>query len=547
MPVIEVSNLHKRYRDKIAVDDVSFTVEQGEIFGILGPNGAGKTTTVECVEGLRNPDRGTVRVLGLDPRRDRAELTQRLGVQLQAGELPDKMKVGEALELYGSFYRSPADWRRLANDLGIEEKLDTRFAKLSGGQKQRVSIALALLGNPEIAVLDELTTGLDPQARRDTWRLVEQVRDRGVTVVLVTHFMEEAERLCDRIAVIDAGRVAAIDTPAGLVSRVGPAQRIRFRPSPELEDRLLKDLPEVHTVIRSGTRSPSQGPVTCSRPSRPRSPATTSSPRNSGSSRATSTTRSSPSRAAPWRLRMIAKLTLMEFRLLAREYLVGLFVLALPVALLLGFGFQPGSDKAQASLGGQTGAAYIAAIGVGIALAILGLSVVPTALAGYREKGVLRRLATTPVRPAYVLVAQLIVNAALAVFVIAVLLVAGNLLFDTPMPRDFAAFAGSAVLGMAALFSIGLLVAAVAPSAKGGNAIGMVLFFPSLFLGGVYIPRETMPATLREIGDFSPLGATLKTMRDAWMGVDPRPAQLAIMAAYAVVAGVAAVELFRWE
>jgi ABC-2 type transport system permease protein len=244
---------------------------------------------------------------------------------------------------------------------------------------------------------------------------------------------------------------------------------------------------------------------------------------------------------------MIVKMTVMEFKLLAREFAVALFVVALPVALLLGFGFQPGSDKAQKSLGGQTGAEYIAAIGVGIALAILGLTVLPAALSGYREKGVLRRLATTPVRPAYVLVAQLIVNAILAVFVVTTLIVAGDLLFGTPVPEKLPAFAGASLLGMAALFAIGLLIAAVAPSGKGGNAIGMVLFFPSMFLGGVYIPRETMPKVMREIGDFSPLGATLKTMRDAWMGTDPRPAQLAIMAAYAVVAGVAAAKLFRWE
>ena len=252
MPVIEVSHLHKRYGRTVAVDDVSFSVERGEIFGILGPNGAGKTTTVECVEGLRAPDGGTVSVLGMDPRRDREELTQRVGVQLQRSELPERMKVGEALSLYGSFYRRPADGERLLDELGLADKRNSRFGKLSGGQKQRVSIALALAGGPEIAILDELTTGLDPQARRDTWRLIERVRDRGVTVVLVTHFMEEAERLCDRIAVIASGRVAAIDTPAGLVSRVDPAQRIRFRASPALDDRLLRDLPEVHTVTRNG-------------------------------------------------------------------------------------------------------------------------------------------------------------------------------------------------------------------------------------------------------------------------------------------------------
>ncbi|MCF0092445.1 ABC transporter ATP-binding protein [Micromonospora sp. MH99] len=252
MPVIEVTHLKKRYGDLVAVDDVSLTVEAGEIFGVLGPNGAGKTTTVECVAGLRVPDGGGVSVLGLDPRRDAAQLRQRVGVQLQESQLPDRLRVAEALELYASFYRNPADPAALIDKLGLGEKRNTAYKKLSGGQKQRLSIALALVGNPEIAILDELTTGLDPQARRDTWGLIEQVRDSGVTIVLVTHFMEEAERLCDRIAVIDRGRVVALDTPTGLVSAVAPEQRVRFRPSAPVDDRLLTDLPEVSDVRRTG-------------------------------------------------------------------------------------------------------------------------------------------------------------------------------------------------------------------------------------------------------------------------------------------------------
>jgi ABC-2 type transport system ATP-binding protein len=250
--VIEVQHLHKSYGETVAVDDVSFAVQEGEIFGILGPNGAGKTTTVECVEGLRAADRGTISVLGLDPRRDRAELTQQLGVQLQDSQLPDRLRVAEALELYGSFYRAPADWRALMDVLGLAGKSRTRFGKLSGGQKQRLSIALALVGNPRIAVLDELTTGLDPQARRDTWSLIEDVRGRGVTIVLVTHFMEEAERLCDRVALIDAGRIVAVDTPAGLAERVQAGQRIQFRPSIPFDDGLLTSLPDVTSVIHRG-------------------------------------------------------------------------------------------------------------------------------------------------------------------------------------------------------------------------------------------------------------------------------------------------------
>jgi ABC-2 type transport system ATP-binding protein len=254
MAIIEVTDLVKRYGDTVAVDGVSFTVDEGEIFGILGPNGAGKTTTVECIEGLRAADGGTITVDGLDPRRDRDEIRRRVGVQSQESELPERMKVREALDLYSSFYPHPADWRALMERLGLGDKRDTEFRNLSGGQKQRLSVALALVGNPRIAVLDELTTGLDPQARRDTWGLVEQIRDSGVTVVLVTHFMEEAERLCDRLAVIDSGRVVAIDSPAGLVSRVDGEQRVRFRPSAPLDPALLSELPEVTDIAVHGTQ-----------------------------------------------------------------------------------------------------------------------------------------------------------------------------------------------------------------------------------------------------------------------------------------------------
>jgi ABC-2 type transport system ATP-binding protein len=254
MAIIEVTNLVKRYGAHTAVNGVSFAVEQGEIFGILGPNGAGKTTTVECVEGLRTPDSGTIRVAGLDPQQDSDELRQLLGAQLQESELPDKLKVREAMELYSSFYRDPADWRELLTTLELTDKADAQFRQLSGGQKQRLSIALALVGNPKVAVLDELTTGLDPQARRNTWDLIETIRDRGVTIVLVTHFMEEAERLCDRLAVVNAGELVALDSPAGLVARVDDRQRVRFRPSAPIDHAVLTALPEVTSVERAGNQ-----------------------------------------------------------------------------------------------------------------------------------------------------------------------------------------------------------------------------------------------------------------------------------------------------
>ena len=232
---------------------MSFSVAEGEIFGVLGPNGAGKTTTVECVLGLRSPDAGSIRVLGLDPGQDREDLHLIVGAQLQESALPAKLRVGEILDLYRSFYRDPADVGELIDVLGLAGKRKDYYRSLSGGQRQRLSIALALIGRPKVAVLDEMTTGLDPQARRDTWDLIEGVRNRGVTILLVTHFMEEAERLCDRVALIDAGRVAALDSPAGLAARASGGTSVRFVPSAPFDDRLLSKLPEVRAVTRSGS------------------------------------------------------------------------------------------------------------------------------------------------------------------------------------------------------------------------------------------------------------------------------------------------------
>ncbi|MFI6991704.1 ABC transporter ATP-binding protein [Nonomuraea wenchangensis] len=250
MAVIEVTDLRKSYAGLKVLDGVSFSVEEGEIFGVLGPNGAGKTTAVECVEGLRRPDSGTVRVLGLDPVRDARRMREQIGVQLQQTQLPENLKVWEALDLYASFYADPRDWRALLEEWGLAEKRNARFGKLSGGQKQRLFIALALVGKPRVAFLDELTTGLDPQARRATWELVKQVRASGVTVVLVSHFMDEVEELCDRVAVLDRGRIVALDTPSGLLEG---EHRMRFTlKSGEAPD--LTGLPGVTGVSRTGER-----------------------------------------------------------------------------------------------------------------------------------------------------------------------------------------------------------------------------------------------------------------------------------------------------
>jgi len=249
---VSVEHLRVRYGDTLAVDDVSLSINHGEIFGILGPNGAGKTTTVECIGGLRKPQSGSIEVLGVDVRNHSAQLRDRVGIQLQSAELPDKLHVGEALELFASFYPDPVEPDQLLQDLGLEEKRDTRYANLSGGQKQRLSIALALIGRPELAILDELTTGLDPQSRRETWKLIEGIRDQGVSVILVTHFMEEAEYLCDRVALIHHGRVRAIDTPANLGAGLG--QKLSFRISQPLDLDQLRAQPEIRQVEQQGDR-----------------------------------------------------------------------------------------------------------------------------------------------------------------------------------------------------------------------------------------------------------------------------------------------------
>ncbi len=254
MPVIEVTDLRKVYGPRTVVDGVSFSVERGEIFGILGPNGAGKTTTVECIGGLRQRDGGAITVVGMDPAQEGAAFRKVLGIQLQESRLPDKMTVVEALDLYASFYPEPHDPAELLERLGMVEQRKTYFAKLSGGQKQRLSVALALIGNPRVAILDELTTGLDPAARRDVWDLLADLRDTGVTLLLVSHLMEEAERLCDRVIVIDRGRVIAADTPEGLAASVQADQRMSFLPSTPFDLAVLGTLPDVHSVVTAGER-----------------------------------------------------------------------------------------------------------------------------------------------------------------------------------------------------------------------------------------------------------------------------------------------------
>ena len=248
-PVVTVQHLVKMYGEFAAVKDVYISIMEGYVFGVIGHNGAGKTPAVECISGLRTPASGSISVYGLSPQRDRSKMREFVGVQLQETALPPRLKVGEAVNLFASFYPNPLNPDELLESLGIKQIEDSIFRKLSGGQKQRLSIALALVGRPKIAILDELTTGLDPEARRETWDLIEGIRRRGATVILVTHFMDEAERLCDRLALINHGTVSVLDTPEAIAAKAG-GTRVRFVPSRQVDDNTLLAIPGVAQVER---------------------------------------------------------------------------------------------------------------------------------------------------------------------------------------------------------------------------------------------------------------------------------------------------------
>jgi ABC-2 type transport system ATP-binding protein len=575
MAVIEVQHLRKAYGGTVAVHDLSFSVAEGEIFGLLGPNGAGKTTTVETVVGLRVPDAGTVRVLGLDPVADHPRLAERVGVQLQESALPAKLRVGEVVSLYRSFYRHPDDPDRLLEVLGLAAKRDDYFKRLSGGQQQRLSIALALIGRPQIAVLDELTTGLDPQARRNTWRLIEGVRDQGVTIVLVTHSMEEAEHLCDRVALIDAGRLVALDTPARLAGRAGGGQRVVFHPSAAFDERLLTDLPEVSAVEHRGARLAVTGKgelvnaviqtleragVTAegvrlesgsledaflaltgrgigepgdagAKP--PRVAARHERPRHRGASRAP--------RSA------FRELVRGEWRLARRSPIGLVWGVGLPVLLLVVFGSLPRFNASTAAFGGLTAFEVYQPVLIALSLSMLALVALPTALASYRETRVLRRMQTTPVPPSWVLGAQVVVNLLLLVVALLVIVVVGDAVFGAHPPRQVPGFLVSLVLAMAAMVAVGIWIAAIARTARAAGAIGAALFYPMAFFAGLWVPVQLMTHVLRTISHLTPLGAAVQAMQRSVQGQLPPLESVLVMAAWAAVFTVASVRLFQWE
>ncbi|MHC4278141.1 MAG: ABC transporter ATP-binding protein [Planctomycetota bacterium] len=251
---VEVNNLTKRYGNLVAVNALSFDIGKEEIFGLLGPNGAGKTTTVEMIEGLRKPDDGTIKVCGIDVLKGSDRVKEIIGVQLQSTTIYDKIKVREVIDLFGGYYQKSRPTDKILEDVSIADKQGSFVGTLSGGQKQRVALALALVNDPEVLFLDEPTTGLDPQARRNVWDIIEGLRGKGKTVILTTHYMEEAERLCDRVGIIDHGRIIVLDTTRDLIAKQNLESAIEFTTSKSVSKESLEKLPKVSKVTQDGDR-----------------------------------------------------------------------------------------------------------------------------------------------------------------------------------------------------------------------------------------------------------------------------------------------------
>ena len=556
MPLIDIRELTKSYDDSIVVDNVSFAVEEGEIFAILGPNGAGKTTTVESIAGLRTPDSGSIEVFGFDPLRDRAQVHKILGVQLQESRFQDRVKVREVVETFAAFYPDPVDVSELLERLGLSDKAGTRYAQLSGGQQQRLSIAVALVGRPRAVILDELTTGLDPQARRETWGLVEELRDRGVTVLLVTHFMEEAERLADRLALIDQGRLVALDTPQGLIDSVGLEQHVRFTTSEAVDDEWLRSLPEVTGVSRDNGEIVVTGTGTTAVldrlvVGRPRDhPRTIPGRSDDARRRLRRHHRATPGtgRRRGRAMTAFSALTQTQFRVFLREPLAVFFGLVFPSVLLVVIGLAyPGATDPDPFFDGRSLVEVYAPTAIVLGLTTMAIFLLPVALGGDRERGILRRLSTTPAHPRTLVTAHLAVQLVVVTLATVAAVLIGTVAFPISLPENLIWFIVSFALGACSLLAIGLLIGAVVPTANTGQGIGMLLYFPLLFFAGVYVPIEVMPDTIRTISTYTPAGAAVQALADSWTGDTPQTSSLLVMLVYGVVAGTLAIRLFRWQ
>lgn len=543
MPVIEVEHLARSYGPSSAVRDVSLAVEQGEIFGVLGPNGAGRTTTVECLQGLRAPDAGRLRVLGLDPQRQRGERRRRVGSQLQESALPDRMRVWEALDLFSSLASGGgAEWRSIASAWGLGGLERPAFSKLSGGERQRLLVALALVNGPEVVFLDELTQGLDPAARRVAWSLVRQARDRGATVVMVTHFMEEGSRAVrpggdhrrwsgrrHRYA----GRAGVEMSPArpGALQRSRGSRRVlapgRHERGPGGEQRPVG--------AGRGDRGRARHRRCCPRrsghrPRRPASRATEPRGRLQGADRSTERWATA--------VRALAKLSLVELKLYAREPVALVFTFGFPLIVLVSLigTFAPDDPAFR----GARPADYYLASYVGVVIGAVALIALPVRLASYRERGVLRRFQASSVPALAVVGAQVVVGLVMAVLGGLILVVAGMTIYGARLPSSLPLAAGAFVLSAVSLLAIGSLLGSLARSASSAQAVGLIVFFPMWLVSGAGPPPAVMGPQMRAVADGLPPTYAVLALQQPWLGSGSAVADLVALCGIALVAGALA-------
>ena len=531
---MDVRGLRKVYGGTAVVDDVSFSVAPGEIVGILGPNGSGKTTTVECLEGLRRPDGGEIRVLGLDPRTQVTALRRRIGCQLQDAALPERLRVGEAIRLFAAVGGHRVDIDGLLDEWGLGEKRAAPFSSLSGGQRQRLFVALALVNDPELVFLDEMTTGLDPVARRDAWRQIERVRALGAAIVLVTHFMDEAERLCDRLVVLRDGVVVATGTPAELVRRHGGGVTASFTsdlPPRHVRGAARRPIGAAARSHRGGHRRAHVAPA--ARPAaRVRRPDTGRPDRPAGHARGRLHRPGHAGGGRPVNGRVMTETSRVELLLLLREPVTLVFALALPVVnvVVLGgvFGISPTRPvrSSAESAGPRTTRRPTSRSCRSVGLISFPPSWPVTASAVCSAASARSGLPVSAV-----VTAQLGVGLGLA-GVGAVVVTAVSFLTNEPEPPDdllgvVVAFA----IGAAALILLGVLLGALLPTARAAQGAGVLIWFVLLILGGAGPPPEVLPAAMGTVGAVTPLRPLVLALQDPWFGGSSNVAMLAVLVA----------------
>jgi ABC-2 type transport system ATP-binding protein len=509
MNAVEVRELRKSYDGLEAVRGISFAIGSGEVFGLLGPNGAGKTTTVEILEGYREPDAGEATVLGVDPRGAAAEWRERIGVVPQSGELFPNLTVQEHLDLFAGYYAEPRSPGEVLALVGLEDKRDSKARTLSGGQRRRLDLGIALIGDPELLFLDEPTTGFDPGARRAAWETIRSLRSLGKTILLTTHYIEEAQRLADRVAVLRQGEIVAAGTPAELTA-AAPASRISFRRNGE---EVVIETEEPTRVLHELTAD-AGGRLPLAH-------------RGAG-------------------MRLLVHQFRAEQKMFWRSRELAFFTFLLPIVFFLILASAYGDEDIE----GADGYLYLLAGMIGYGAAATTFAGLALLLVLRREAGLLKRLRATPL-PAWAYIAAVLGSIVFVFFLEAVaLVVLGRLAFDVPLPENAPSLVAALALGAVSFAALGIGLTAVIQSAEGSSAVVNAIYLPVAFISGSFFSADAFPAVLRAIAEALPLVHFIRLVRDVMVFGDriwEHPTAVAMVAAWGIAGALVAFRGFRWE